>query len=62
MLHLSGQDWWPEREKFTTACTGTLVYRTRDWDFEKVRIVNAKLVRRLINAKFFGNDRLFGVY
>ena len=62
MLHLSGQDWWPEREKFTTACTGTLVYRTRDWDFENVRIVSAKPVRRLINAKFFGNDRLFGVY
>ena len=60
MLYLSGQDWWPEREKFTTACTGTLVYRTREWDFEKVRIVNAKLVKRLLNAKFFEGDRLFG--
>ena len=62
MLYLSGQDWWPEREKFTTACTGTLVYRTKDWDFEKVRIVNAKLVKRLINAKFFEEDRLRGTY
>lgn len=62
MLCLSGQDWWPERERFTTACTGTLVYRTKDWDFEKVRIVNAKLVKRLINAKFFENDRIFGTF
>ena len=37
-------------EKFTTACTGTLVYRTKGWDCEKVKIVNASLVKRLINA------------
>ena len=29
MLCLSDQCWWPEGEKSTTACTGTLVYRTR---------------------------------
>ena len=62
MLYLSGQGWWPEGEKFTTACTGTLVYRTRDWDCEKVKIANASLVKRLINAKFFEKDRVSGRY
>ena len=62
MLHLSGQDWWPKGEKFTTACTGTFVYRTRKWDCEKVKLVNAGLVKRLINAKFFEEDRVFGKY
>ena len=62
MLYLSGQGWWPEGERFTTACTGTLVYRTRGWDCEKVKIVNASLVKRLINAKFFEKDRVSGRY
>ena len=62
MLYLSDQGWWPEGEKLTTACTGTLVYRTRRWDCEKVKAVNASLVRRLINAKFFEKDRVFGKY
>ena len=62
MLYLSGQCWWPEGERFTTACTGTLVYRTRGWDCEKVKIVNASLVKRLINAKFFEKDRVSGRY
>ena len=60
MLYLSGQAWWPKDEKFTTACTGTLVYRMRKWDCEKVKVINASLVRHLINAKFFEKDRLFG--
>ena len=62
MLYLSGQGWWPEGEKFTTACTGTLAYRTRGWDCEKVKVVNASLVKRLIDAKFFEKDRAFGKY
>lgn len=62
MLYLSDQGWWPEGEKFTTACTGTLVYRTRCWDCEKVKVVNTSLVKRLINAKFFEKDRVFGKY
>ena len=62
MLYLSGQGWWPEGEKFTTACTGTLVYRTRGWDCEKVRAINASLVKRLMNAKFFEEDRISGKY
>ena len=62
MLYLSGQAWWPKDEKFTTACTGTLVYRMRKWDCEKVKVINASLVRHLINAKFFEKDRLFGRY
>ena len=62
MLYLSDQDWWPEGEKFTTACTGTLVYRTRGWDSEKVKALNASLVKRLMNAKFFEKDRVFGKY
>ena len=62
MLYLSGQGWWPEGERFTTACTGTLVYRTRGWDCEKVKVVNASLVKRLINAKFFEKDRVSGRY
>ena len=62
MLYLSGQGWWPEDEKFTTACTQTFVYRMKGWDCEKVKIVNAGLVKRLINAKFFERDRLFGKY
>lgn len=62
MLYLSDQCWWPEGEKFTTACTGTLVYRTRGWDCEKVKALNASLVKRLVNAKFFEEDRVFGRY
>ena len=62
MLYLSGQDWWPKDEKFTMACTGTLVYRMRKWDCEKVKVINASLVKRLINAKFFEKDRVFGTY
>ena len=62
MLYLSGQGWWPRGEKFTTACTGTFVYRTRKWDCEKVKLVNAGLVKRLINAKFFEEDRVCGKY
>ena len=62
MLYLSGQAWWPKDEKFTTACTGTLVYRMRRWDCEKVKVVNASLVKRLINAKFFEKDRVLGTY
>ena len=62
MLYLSGQDWWPKGEKFTTACTGTFVYRTRKWDCEKVKAVNAGLVKRLMNAKFFEKDRVSGKY
>ena len=62
MLYLSGQAWWPKGEKFTTACTGTLVYRMRKWDCEKVKVINASLVKRLINAKFFERDRVFGKY
>ena len=50
MLYLSGQAWWPKDEKFTTACTGTLVYRMRKWDCEKVKVINASLVKHLINA------------
>jgi len=62
MLYLSRQDWWPRDEKFTTACTGTLVYRTRKWDCAKVMEINASLVKRLIKAKFFEKDRVFGTY
>ena len=62
MLYLSGQAWWPKDEKFTTACTGTLVYRMRKWDCEKVKVINASLVKHLINAKFFEKDRVLGTY
>jgi len=62
MLYLSGQGWWPEDEKFTTACTQTFAYRMKDWDCEKVKTVNAGLVKKLMNAKFFETDRLFGKY
>lgn len=62
MLDLSGQSWWPRGEKVTTACTETLVYRMRGWAVEKLKVVNAKLVRHLINAKFFENDRFQGCY
>lgn len=62
MLDLSGQSWWPEGEKRTTACTETLVYRMKGWDAGKIRVTNAKLIRHLINAKFFEFDRLKGCY
>ena len=32
------------------------------WDCEKVKVVNASLVKRLIDAKFFEKDRAFGKY
>ena len=38
MLYLSGQGWWSEGERFTMVCTGTLVYRTRVWDWGKRRL------------------------
>jgi hypothetical protein len=60
MLDLAGQSWWPEGERKTTACTETLVYRMKEWDAEKVRVANAGLIRRLVNAKFFEEDRIMG--
>ena len=62
MLDLAGQSWWPEGERKTTACTETLVYRMKEWDAEKVRVANAGLIRRLVNAKFFEEDRITGRY
>lgn len=62
MLYLSDQAWWPENERFTTACTETLVYRTRKWSYDNVREANAGLVKQLINSKYFERDRVSGKY
>ena len=60
MLHLSGQTWWPEGEKPTTACSETFIYRMGGWKADQIRVTNAKLIRHLINTKFFEKDRLLG--